>query len=296
MKTNTRIGIDLGGTKVEAILINKNGTEIARERLPTPQGDYRGILNTIVQLVDAMHEKADSQPSIGIGTPGSIGFDGLLHNSNSTCLNGRPFATDISRLLKQEIRIENDANCFTLSESVDGAAAGYKTVFGVILGTGIGGGLVFNSSLHKGHHRIGGEWGHNILRQDGPQCWCGNFGCVETFISGPALISQWQGGSPPEGALGLYNLAILGNSQATQIIDTFLNNLAIALANVINILDPDVIVIGGGLSNILSIYEIVPGLISQRVFSTHFRTPILQNLHGDSSGVRGAAWLWGLNE
>jgi fructokinase len=176
---------------------------MARQRAPTPQGDYWETLNTIVQLVDTMHEKIDSQASIGIGMPGSIGLDGLLQNCNSTYLNGRPFAKDMSQLLGQEIRIENDANCFALSESVDGAAEGYNTVFGVILGTRVGGGLVLNNGLHKGRNQIAGEWGHNTLHQDGPRCWCGSFGCVETFISGPAIVSQWPGKSSPENAESL---------------------------------------------------------------------------------------------
>ncbi|MBT5031159.1 MAG: ROK family protein [Proteobacteria bacterium] len=286
------IGIDLGGTKIEGILIDSQGTEIARQRRPTPKDDYSGTLSAITGLVDLLRTKSDSQTSVGIGAPGSIRLDGLLRNSNSTCLNGKPFAEDLAQQLGQSIRIENDANCFALSEASDGSAAEYETVFGVILGSGVGGGVVINKSLHQGRNHIAGEWGHNILHRDGSKCWCGHSGCVETYLSGPALISQWQGDNAPNDVPGLIALAKSGNQQAIRIMESFYENLGLALVNVVNILDPDAIVLGGGLSNIDTIYDRIPAIISKHVFSNDFTTPILKNQHGDSSGVRGAAWLW----
>ena len=289
------IGIDLGGTKIEGILIDPQGIEIARQRVPTPKDDYSEILNAISGLAETLQAKTDSRASIGIGTPGSIDPNGLLRNSNSICLNGRAFAADLAQQLGLPIRIENDANCFALSEASDGSAAKYKTVFGVILGTGVGGGLVFNKSLHKGHNHIAGEWGHNTLHRDGHKCWCGNSGCVEAYLSGPSLISHWRGNDPPADVPSLIILAKSGNPIAIRIINTFYENLGLALANIVNILDPDAIVLGGGLSNIDVIYDKIPSIISRYVFSSSFTTPILKNQHGDSSGVRGAAWLWNSN-
>ncbi|MGH6994890.1 MAG: ROK family protein [Burkholderiales bacterium] len=267
-----RIGIDLGGTKTEAIALDAAGREVFRKRVPTPHGDYEGTLRAIVSLVAEAGEG-----SIGIGIPGALSHaTGLVKNANSTWLIGKPLKQDLERALGREVRIANDANCFALSEATDGAAAGAEVVFGVILGTGVGGGIVVRGRIVEGVNAIAGEWGHNplpLLRaEDMPlrPCYCGRAGCIETYLSGSAL--ERDGG---EAALDLY-----------------CERLARALAGVINLLDPDVIVLGGGVSNIARLYDQVPKLWPRHVFSDRIATRLLPPRHGDSSGVRGAAWLW----
>ena len=264
-----RIGVDLGGTKIEAIALD-DAREVFRKRLPTPRGDYPETLFTVKRLVEEAGEG-----SVGIGIPGTLSrVTGLVKNANSTWLIGRPLKEDLERILGREIRVENDANCFALSEAVDGAGKGADVVFGVILGTGVGGGIVVHGKVLVGPNGIAGEWGHNPLpwpsESDLPprSCYCGRAGCIETYLCGPALER--------DGDLALYE-----------------ERLARSLATVINILDPDVVVLGGGVSNVEHLYESVPRLWSRYVFSDHVATRLARNMHGDSSGVRGAAWLWG---
>ena len=265
----TRIGVDLGGTKIEAIALD-GARELFRKRLPTPRGDYEGTLFTVKKLIDEAGEG-----SVGIGIPGTLSrVSGLVKNANSTWLTGRPLKQDLERILGREVRVENDANCFALSEAVDGAGEGAQVVFGVILGTGVGGGVVVNGKVLVGPNGIAGEWGHNPLpspsERDLPlrSCYCGRAGCIETYLCGPALER--------DGDLALYA-----------------ERLARSLAVVINILDPDVVVLGGGVSNVEGLYRDIPELWKRHVFSDHVATRLARNVHGDSSGVRGAAWLWG---
>lgn len=267
-----RIGIDLGGTKTEAITLEAGGREVFRKRVPTPRGDYEATLKTIASLVAEAGEG-----TVGVGIPGALSHaTGLVKNANSTWLIGKPLQQDLERVLGREVRIANDANCFALSEATDGAAAGAEVVFGVILGTGVGGGIVVRGRIVEGANAIAGEWGHNPLplprAEDMPlrPCYCGRAGCIETYLSGPAL--ERDGGEPA--------------------LDLYCERLARALAGVINILDPDVIVLGGGVSNIARLYDQVPKLWPRHVFSDHIATRLLPPRHGDSSGVRGAAWLW----
>ncbi len=308
-----RIGVDLGGTKIEAVALDPAGRELQRERVATPSG-YDGVVAAVRGLVLGLEQasgasiSASASTSIGIGTPGSVSpVTGLLRNSNSLALNGRPFAADIAAALGREVRTANDADCFALSEAVDGAGAGGHVVFGVILGTGVGGGIVVGQRLWTGHNRIAGEWGHNAMppRRDGSadadelpplRCWCGRFGCIETVVSGPALAAghaRRHGGSLD--ARAVVKLADAGDEGAGRTMARFHESLARALASVVNLLDPDVIVLGGGLSNIDAVYERVPALMAPHVFADRVGTPLRRARHGDSSGVRGAAWLWPLD-
>jgi len=264
-----RIGIDLGGTKIEAIGIGPRGAEVFRKRVPTPRGDYDATLAAIAALVAEA-----GAGTVGVGIPGALSrATGLVKNANSTWLIGRPLKQDLERALGREVRLDNDANCFALSEAVDGAGRGARVVFGVILGTGVGGGIVVHQKIIPGINAIAGEWGHNPLplpdARDLPlrACYCGRAGCIETYLSGPARERDADG--------GLYE-----------------ERLARALAGVINILDPDVIVLGGGVSNVARLYDNVPKLWRRHVFSDRVDTRLVRNAHGDSSGVRGAAWLW----
>ena len=277
-----RIGIDLGGTKTEIIVLGAAGEEILRERVPTPRGDYAGTVATIATLVKAAEAKVSpgetaSIATVGVGIPGAESrVTGLIKNANSTWLIGQPLRADLEAALGRPVRIANDANCFALSEATDGAAAGADVVFGVILGTGVGGGIVVRGEVLVGANAIAGEWGHNSLPGDEahrPACYCGRAGCIETYLSGPALAAD--GGAENEAALQRYAA-----------------RLARALAQVINILDPDVIVLGGGLSNLDRLYDRVPRLWQAHVFSDAVATRLVKARHGDSSGVRGAAWLW----
>jgi len=299
-----RIGIDLGGTKIEAIAIDGRGAQLARLRRPTPQGDYEGTLEAIVGLVAAIEGDpalGRSGPArVGIGTPGAFSSaTGRLKNSNSTCLNGRALAADLEARLARPLRFANDANCFALSEAVDGAGAGARVVFGVILGTGVGGGIVVDGRVLEGRNSIAGEWGHNPLplmdEADSPRpaCYCGRAGCVETWLSGPGLSADHlrvTGRAMPAAAVAA--AAAAGDAGCAATLERYGGRAARALAGVINLRDPDVIVLGGGLSNIDALYERIPALWGPHVFSDRVDTPLVRNRHGDSSGVRGAAWLW----
>ncbi|MFV1997139.1 MAG: ROK family protein [Acidiferrobacterales bacterium] len=295
-RRSTRIGIDLGGTKTEGIVIDNQGSILARKRLRTPaQEGYDAILESISSLVKDLETETGAEATIGIGTPGALSSrTGLLKNSNTVCLNGKPLRTDLENKLKRSVRLANDANCFALSEAIDGAGKDYNTVFGVIMGTGVGGGIVFDKKVHNGPHHIAGEWGHNILERDGPHCYCGKNGCVETFLSGPGLMRDYQqhGGRKETDTRTIAMLAANGDSLAEQSMLRYLAHFGKALSVIINILDPDVIVLGGGMSNINRLYSEGRQAVAEHVFSPTFRTPIVQNSHGDSAGVRGAAWLW----
>jgi len=295
-----RIGIDLGGTKIEGIAIDDGGGERLRRRVAAPRGDYARTLDAVVSLVQDIEREVGVHGTVGVGIPGTISpATGLIKNSNSTWLIGRPLGEDLPRLLDRPVRFANDANCFALSEATDGAAAGADVVFGVIIGTGTGGGVVVNRRVLVGANAIAGEWGHNPLpspRDDerpGPACYCGRRGCVETFLSGPGLARDYaeRGGSP----LTAQQIALRAAAQeplADQSIARYEERMARALASVINVLDPDVIVLGGGLSNIDRLYDRVPALWTPHVFSDRVGTRLARAKHGDSSGVRGAAWLW----
>jgi fructokinase len=288
--------LDLGGTKTEGIVMDEAGRILLRERLSTPQTDgYDAILQNIYTLVRDLEKKTGQRCHVGIGTPGAISArTGCLKNSNTVCLNGKPIRTDLEKILDRPIRLANDANCFALSEALDGAGKGYGAVFGVILGTGVGGGIVFNGKLHEGPQHIGGEWGHNILESDGPPCYCGKRGCVETFLSGPGLALDWRrhGGDPLFEAKDIVVLAEQGDARAKAAMQRYFDRFGRALSVVINILDPDVIVLGGGMSNIPRLYTDGRDNVARYVFNDELRTKILPHVHGDSSGVRGAAQLW----
>lgn len=285
-----RVGVDLGGTKTEAVLLDENLNVMVRKRIPTPSDDYRNIINNISSLVLEVSVNV-SDFSLGICTPGTISKQtGLIKNSNTQCLIGRSLKEDLENKLGKKISMENDANCFTMAEAKMGAASGFGVVFGVIMGTGVGGGIVIDKKLHSGRNNIGGEWGHHTLHYNGNSCYCGKSGCVETYISGPSLEKQWNrltGKSQllPEILLNIDNDA--GRKWKQQ----FLENFGYALANVIDILDPDVIVLGGGLSNIDFLYAKGKESVYDKVFSDFIDTPILKNKLGDSAGVFGAALL-----
>jgi fructokinase len=295
-----RIGIDLGGTKIEGIALSDAGDELYRLRVPTPQGDYQGTLQSIVHLIKQIENSIGEKGSVGVGTPGALSpATGLLRNSNSVCMNGKPVLEDLQALLQREVRMANDANCFALSEATDGAAKDVPVIFGVIIGTGTGAGVVIDKKVLVGANAIAGEWGHNPLpwpediELPGAQCYCGKLGCIETWLSGPGMVRDHELHNDeifdPQ---MLDNKARFGDEDA---IDTFVryeNRLARSLAHVINILDPDVIVLGGGMGNVKRLYDNVPRLWGQYVFSDVVNTQLLAPLHGDSSGVRGAAWLW----
>lgn len=300
-----RIGIDLGGTKIEAIVLDNDGEIRFRDRCPTPQGNYQQTLLAIQSLVTACQIYVDSssfvgRAPIGIGTPGSISsIDHRLRNCNSQCLNGKDIKADLEALLNQKVEVANDANCFALSEASDGAAAGAETVFGVIIGTGVGGGYVVQGRVLNGCNGIAGEWGHNRMpglgvdfEDDQRLCFCGRYNCIETYLSGPGLaMSHLQRSGQQVDAAQLHQQALQGDHDALASLDYYALQLAQALAQVINILDPDCLVLGGGLSNIYSLYQRVPELWTPFVFSEHIGTRLLPPRYGDSSGVRGAAWL-----
>lgn len=294
------IGIDLGGTKIEGVVLDAGGRELVRKRMDTPQAaGYWAILHSIVQLTRQLEAETGRQCPVGIGTPGAISaVSGRMKNSNTVCLNGQPLFEDLQGLLNRPLRIANDANCFALSEALDGAGKGYGVVFGVIMGTGVGGGIVFNGQLHSGRQHIGGEWGHNILERNGPDCYCGQKGCVETLISGPGLAADYHrhGGNHARKANDIVALAAQGDALAEAAMQRFFDRFGHALATVVNILDPDAIVLGGGLSNIEQLYSEGRERVAHYVFNDQFITPILKNIHGDSSGVRGAAQLWRSDE
>jgi len=295
-----RIGIDLGGTKIEGVVLDRAGDIVARKRVPTPKGNYRGTIDAIVELIRHLEKETAGPPSVGIGMPGIISpVTGRVKNANSLCLNGSPMDQDIAEALGRAVRVENDANCFALSEASDGAAAGRNGVFGAILGTGTGGGVVVSGRILRGLNAVGGEWGHNPMpwpepgEWPGDPCYCGRTGCIETFLSGPGLARDYAraGGAaiePPE----IVRRAEDGEAAATACLDRYVNRLARGLATIINVLDPDAIVLGGGLSRIERLYRDVPAQWERYVFSDHVATELLKPKFGDSSGVRGAAWLW----
>ena len=296
-----RIGIDLGGTKIEMIALDNEGSILALQRISTPAGDYEGAIKAVASLVLEFENENQVSASVGIGMPGAISpVTKMVKNSNSICLNNKPFKQDLESALNRSVRIENDANCFTLSEATDGAAADARVVFGVILGTGVGGGLVINGEVINGPNAISGEWGHNPLPwpdekelTDAAICYCEKKGCIETWLCGAGLSRAFyhltsQECLPPE----IVSMADQNNLLAQQALDQYTRRLAKALASVINVLDPEVIVLGGGLSNIQKIYEAVPALWNEYVFSDRVDTRLVQAKFGDSSGVRGAAWLW----
>jgi len=303
MTQHFRLGIDLGGTKIEVVALDSDGQEMLRHRVPTPHGDYEGTLRAIAGLVADVERRLNVVPgaaSVGIGAPGSLSrATGLLRGSNSVCLNGRPFKNDLEALLGRTIRMSNDANCFALSEAIDGAGAGNAVVFGVILGTGVGAGIVVNGQVLDGRNAIAGEWGHNPLpwpRDDerpGQPCYCGRRGCIETFVSGPAFERDHAtvtGHDVPTARIVAD--AAAGDAASVASLQRYEERLARALAHVINILDPDVIVLGGGMSNSDRLYATVPSLWGPWIFSDRVDTRLSRNVHGDSSGVRGAARLW----
>ena len=293
-----RIGVDLGGTKIEAIAIDAGGAERFRRRIDAPRGDYRATIAAIASIVAAADEACGKAASVGIGIPGTISpATGLVKNANSTWLNGHPLHHDLEAELRRPVRLANDANCFALSEATDGAAAGAAVVFGVILGTGTGGGVVVNGRVVVGANAIAGEWGHNPMpwpeddEWPGRSCYCGRTGCIETFLSGSGLQAAYSGASTLS-AREIAALASQGNAHAVHAVELYMRRLAKALSSVINVLDPDVIVLGGGLSNISSLYQRVPELWGAWIFSDRVDTRIVAAKHGDASGVRGAAWLW----
>jgi len=287
-----KIGIDLGGTKIEGILLDDRFNVVERTRIPTQQEKgYKSIINSIVSLVEELKIKASDNVTIGVSAPGAISKkSGLIKNSNTQCLIGMPLKEDLKQALDQEIAIDNDANCFALAEATLGAAKNHNVVFGVIMGTGVGGGIVINGKVHKGRTNIAGEWGHHTLRVNGNKCYCGKLGCVETYISGPALEKRWTELTGKTESLPsiIHNL---DTEKGQQWKKEFLENFGIGLANVIDILDPDVIVLGGGISNISFLYDEGRDAVYDKVFSDLVETPILKNQLGDSAGVFGASLL-----
>ena len=290
-----RIGIDLGGTKIEGILLSNDNKIIERKRILTRQEKgYEFIIDRVVQLINNMKSISEKECQIGICTPGALDMKtGILKNSNTICLIGKPIKEDLENKLNCSIAIDNDANCFAMAEALLGSGKNYDIIFGVIMGTGVGGGLVFNREIHHGRLFIAGEWGHQILYPNGRECYCSKKGCVETYLSGPALEKEWKKNSneslPLEKIIELYDTQ--PNNHYVKWKNEFLSNFAIALSNVINIIDPDVVVLGGGLSNIDFLYNEGISLIHSNIFSNKKDTPILPNALGDSAGVFGAALL-----
>ena len=299
-----RIGVDLGGTKIEAAAFDATGAERFRRRLATPRDDYEATVEAVAALVEEAGRAAGGRGTVGVGTPGAISpASGLMKNANSVWLNGRPLHRDLEARLGRRVRLANDANCFALSEAVDGAAAGARVVFGVILGTGTGGGIVVDGRPLTGPGAVAGEWGHNPMpwpRGDewpGPRCYCGRSGCIETFLSGPGMVRDHEErGGLAMAPAGIAREAAQGDPWARATLDRYAGRLARALASVINILDPDVIVLGGGMSNIGALYDEVPRRWGDWVFTDRVTTPLRPPAHGDSGGVRGAAWLWSVEE
>jgi fructokinase len=295
-----RIGIDLGGTKIEGIGLADDGRELARRRVPTPRDDYERCLRAVVELVSWIEQQVGCAGTVGVGMPGTLSpLTGLVKNANSVWLNGRPFDQDLASALGREVRCANDANCLALSEAVDGAGADAQVVFAVILGTGTGAGIAIERAVHAGRNGLGGEWGHNPLpwpahdEQPGPDCYCGQRGCLETWLSGPGLERDHghaTGHRLP--AAQIVAAATAGDQHAESTLRRYEDRLARGLACVVNLLDPDVIVLGGGLANVERLYRTVPARLGAWVFGREVTTPIRRAAHGDSSGVRGAAWLW----
>lgn len=301
MSGQIRIGIDLGGTKIAGVALDDRGDELASRTAATPKGSYDGTIAAIAETVAAIEGEIDAKASVGIGIPGSISpSTGKVQNANSTWLNGRPLDHDLSQRLERPVRIANDANCFALSEALDGAGKGARIVFGVILGTGCGGGLVIDGKLVNGPMGIGGEWGHNPLpwaephEAPGPQCWCGRHGCIETWVSGPALSRDHERANGEKiSAEAIVERAGAGDGRAQDSLDRHVSRLARALGGLVNIVDPEVIVLGGGLSQMSHLYDRLPQEIVAHVFSDRPVITLKPPRHGPASGVRGAAWLWG---
>ena len=299
-----RIGLDLGGTKIEGVALGDDGTQLARRRVATPRHDYAATLEAMAGLVRDLEAETGRRGSVGVGMPGALSpATGLVKNANSTWLIGQPLDRDLSGLLARPVRFANDANCFALSEAVDGAAAGARVVFGVIVGTGTGGGVVVDRKVLTGGNAIAGEWGHNPLpwpregEWPGPACYCGKTGCVETFLSGPGLARDFRRATGEDiEAPQIVARAERGDGAATAALERYEDRMARALAVVLDILDPDVVVLGGGMSQIARLYESVPRLWQEWAFSDRVDTVLKPPVHGDSSGVRGAAWLWGPGE
>jgi fructokinase len=295
-----KLGIDLGGTKIAAVVMTDAGEVVWAHRTATPRDDYEGTLRALEAVVSAAEVAAGGRCTVGIGMPGTISpATGLVKNANSTWLNGRPLGQDLERVLDRSVRLANDANCLAVSEAVDGAGAGATVVFGVILGTGTGGGLVVDGRVVVGANAIAGEWGHNPLPSPeagelpGPDCYCGRQGCLETYLSGPGLAADYRraGGTSIAGE-AIVSRAARGDTLARETLQRWMHRLARGLASVINVVDPDVIVVGGGLSRIDALYEDVPALWGRWIFSDHVATRLVPATHGDASGVQGAAWLW----
>jgi fructokinase len=300
MSVRFRIGIDLGGTKIEGAALDASGAVRVRRRVATPARDYHGTIDAIIVLIRTIEQEIGTTAPVGIGIPGAVSpATGLVKNANSTWLIGRPLQHDIETALGRPARLANDANCFALSEATDGAGAGAATVFGVILGTGVGGGIAVKRRILVGANAIGGEWGHNSLpwlapeEIPGPTCWCGRSGCLETFLSGPALATDhYRHSGQSLSAPQIAEAAAAGDPASSSTLGRYMRRLARGLASVINLIDPDAIVLGGGLSSISALYEEVPHLWARYIFSDRVVTPLLPPVHGASSGVRGAAWLW----
>ncbi|MBV9993061.1 MAG: ROK family protein [Alphaproteobacteria bacterium] len=293
-----RIGIDLGGTKTEVVALDAGGTELIRRRVPTPKDDYDAVIRTMRDLVLGAEAELEMRGTVGVAIPGTISpTTGLVKNANSTRLIGHPLDKDLAHALAREVRVANDANCFALSEATDGAAAGADIVFGIIAGTGVGGGVCVGGRVLIGAHAIAGEWGHNPLPRptleevrDAPRCYCGRAGCIEAWCSGPALEAQYE--AKTGRMLKATEIADDPGPDAAPLFDAWLDRFARAVASLVNVLDPDAVVIGGGLSKIARLYEELPARVEAYAFSPQGPTRIVQAIHGDSSGVRGAAWLW----
>lgn len=296
-----RIGIDLGGTKTEIIALDDHGVDTFRKRIPTDARSYDAIVAAITGLIREAETALGETGTVGVGIPGTLSAKtGLVKNANTTVLNGHPLDRDLGRALQREVRCMNDANCLALSEAVDGAGAGHRMVFAVILGTGCGAGLALDGRPWAGANLVAGEWGHNPLpwmtpdEFPGPACWCGQSSCIEKWISGTGFAEDYarSAGAPRITGAEIVALARNGDATARDALERYANRLARALAHVINVLDPDVIVLGGGMSNVDELYDLVPGQLPRYVFGGEAATPVVRNRHGDSSGVRGAAWLW----
>jgi fructokinase len=295
-----RIGIDLGGTKIEIIALDPSGRVLHRERIATPRSDYPGTVRAMASLVAATEAATGQRGTVGVGMPGTISpATGLVKNANSVWLNGRPLHHDLEAALGRPARLANDANCFALSEATDGAAAGAEIVFGVIVGTGTGGGVVVNGHVCRGPNAIAGEWGHNALpwpaddERPGPSCYCGRHGCIETFLSGPGVARDHAAATGETiDAAAIAARASAGDAAARVTLDRYVSRMARSLASIINVLDPDVIVLGGGMSRVARLYDDVPAAWAPFVFSDRIATVLKPPVHGDASGVRGAAWLW----
>lgn len=297
-----RLGIDVGGTKIELVALQADGTELLRRRRATPRTGYADIIAAITALVRDAETQLNQCGTVGVGIPGTISaHTGLIKNANTTELNGRPLQHDLAQSLGRDVRVMNDANCLAISEATDGAGAGQSVVFAAILGTGCGAGLAINGQPWAGRNRVAGEWGHNPLpwmtadEAPGPPCWCGQSGCIETWVSGTGFAADHARAhpdAPPQTAEQIVAAARQGKATAQQALTRYSNRLARALAHVINLLDPDVIVLGGGMSNVDELYQLLPAQLPRHVFGAECTTPVVRNRHGDSSGVRGAAWLW----